>query len=125
MNDLAAIFEELIGEAPEPARRQGRLVRPSTPEGAPPPALAVRLAPAPTPTPRSRASQPPVPLDDVRPLLELLSDYLRQLDHAWAVGKPVKKLMLRAGELRGAIERALGEPAPTAHLTAAEREVGS
>jgi hypothetical protein len=103
---IEAIFEDLIREAPEPQRRQGKLIRPPTPEGAMPPALTVK----PTPAPRPRPTRPPVLVGDARPLLELLSDYLRQLDHAWAIGKPVKKLMLRAGELRGAIERALGEP---------------
>jgi len=102
---IEAAFEDLIREAPELLRRQGKLIRPPTPEGAMPPALKPMPAP-----PRAKPVRPPVPIGDVRPLLELLSDYLRQLDHAWAIGKPVKKLMLRAGELRGSIERALGEP---------------
>lgn len=104
---VEAIFEDLIREAPEPPRRQGKLIRPPTPERAMPPALIAK--PAPTP-PRAKPVRPSVLVGDARPLLELLSDYLRQLDHAWAVGKPVKKLMLRAGELRGSIERMLGEP---------------
>ncbi len=104
---VGADFEELIREAPIPERRQGKMIRPATaPDAAPPELRPVDIPPP----PRAKPKRKPVDAGDARPLLELLSDYLWQLDHAWAIGRPVKKLMLRARELRGAIERTLGEP---------------
>jgi len=63
--------------------------------------------PALKPTVPQKPAKPPISAADVRPLLEALSDLLRQIDEAWIKGRPVKMLWQRARELRYTIEEVL------------------
>lgn len=71
--------------------------------------IAVKAAPvsAPKPPVPQKPGKPPISADDVRPLLEALSEVLRQIDEAWMKGKPVKMLWQLGRELRYNIEEVL------------------
>src|SRR3954469_8926972 len=62
-----------------------------------PATIAGKSVPAPAlkPAVPQRPAPPPISAADVRPLLETLSDLLRQIDEAWIKGRPVKMLWQR------------------------------